>query len=157
MLKKRLLIIGSLLALSIIGQVVLRPCLGEDKALSSACPAEPNSTTPAQSEWNLMKDSGPRSFAPSDGFVGKFITMIAVVAVIGLAGWVCVKKMNAPWTAGKNRHLTLIETMSLGPRRAVYLIQADGKKLLIGGGPEGLRLISDLGQSAAATMPEGNQ
>jgi hypothetical protein len=47
--------------------------------------------------------------------------------------------------------------MSLGPRRAVYLIQADGKKLLIGGGPEGLRLISDLGQSAAATMPEGNQ
>lgn len=150
MLKKRLFLIGLLLALSIIGQVVLRPCLGRDKELAATCPAAQPADSNAAGDWNLMPDTANKGLAPETGFAGKFMMMLAIVAVIGLAGWFWVKKMNAPWVAGKNRHLSLIETMSLGPRRSIYLVQADGKRLLIGGGPEGLRLISNLDESVNA-------
>jgi flagellar biosynthetic protein FliO len=149
MVKKRLFIVGSLLLLSIIGQVVLRPCLGEDKAMDSA-----GTTTPEQkndgdtiSNWNLSPDTAPKGIEFDKGFVGKFVSMLALVAVIGLAGWFFVKKMNGTWIAGKGRYLSILETMPLGPRRSVYLIQAGKKQLLIGSSPEGLRLLSDMGES----------
>lgn len=148
MIKKRLLLIGLLLALSIIGQVVLRPCLGGDKALAPDQTADSNLV----SNWNMMQDTAPKGLAPETGFAGKFVMMLAIIAIIGLAGWFWVKKMNVPWVAGRNRHLALIESMPLGPRRAVYLIRAGSKRLLVGGGPEGLRLISEVGE---LIMPEG--
>ncbi len=146
MAKKRLFIVGSLLILSVIGQVILRPCLGESKALDTA-PAADQNIGPVPDAWNLRQQTAPQGLSPNNGFIGKFISMLALVAVIGIAGWFFVKKMNVPWVANKSRHLSILETMSLGPRRSVYLIQAGKKQLLIASSPEGLRLLSDLSDS----------
>jgi flagellar biogenesis protein FliO len=152
MVKKRLFIIGSLLLLSIIGQVVLRPCLGESKALDPNCTTleQKNGDNGTAADWNFKQQAAPDGFGFNKGFLGKFISMLAVVAAIGITGWFFVKKMNNPWIGGKGRHLSILETLSLGPRRTVYLIQAGKKQFLIGGSPEGLRLLSDLGESAIA-------
>lgn len=147
MVKKRLFIVGSLLLLSIIGQLILRPCLGESKALDTS-PAADQNIGVVPDAWNLRQQTAPQGLSPNNGFIGKFTMMLSVVAVIGIAGWFFVKKMNVPWVAGKGRHLSILETMSLGPRRSVYLIRAGKKQLLIGSSPEGLRLLSDLGDSA---------
>ncbi len=81
MAKKRLICLGLLLVLSIVGQVVLRPALGEAKALPQEA-AEQN----VVDQWNLKDDTAGSGFGGGK-LMGQFIIMLLFVALIGVAAW----------------------------------------------------------------------
>jgi flagellar biosynthetic protein FliO len=70
--------------------------------------------------------------------------MLGFIAAAGVAVWWLLKKMNTPWLGSKNGQLELIETMHLGSRKAVHVIRAGKKQLLVGSSNEGVRLLCDL-------------
>lgn len=59
-------------------------------------------------------------------------------------GWAWLKRNNK-FTATKQ--LRVAETVSLGDKRFVSLIQVDGQKFLIGGGSQGVTLLTQLNAS----------
>ncbi|MEN6309148.1 MAG: flagellar biosynthetic protein FliO [Anaerohalosphaeraceae bacterium] len=150
MAKKRLICLGLLLVLSIVGQVVLRPALGEAKALP-----ENTAQQSVVDQWNLKDDTTGSGFGGGK-LMGQFLVMLLFVALIGIAAWFLLKKMNNPWLRGKGGHLSVIETLPLGARRSIHLIQAGNKQLLISNSPEGVRLLTDM-TGAIASLPQEDQ
>ncbi|MCP4673946.1 MAG: flagellar biosynthetic protein FliO [Deltaproteobacteria bacterium] len=72
-------------------------------------------------------------------------TLVALAA-IALAAWGAVRIARARMgSRGETGRLRIIERLPLEPRRAVYLIEADGRTMLIGSSEGSLRLIEDLG------------
>lgn len=61
----------------------------------------------------------------------------------------------------KNRRLRVSETVTLGDKRFVSLIEVDGHSFLIGGGAQGVSLLTTLPAVAAeaspATSPQGEE
>jgi len=137
MLKKRLVFLGLLLAASIVGQILLRPCLGESNAATN-----PSPKTDAVGSWNVQTGKSIDSLGGK--LAGRFFLMIGFVAAAGVAVWWSLKKMNAPWLNSKGGQLELIEMVHLGPRKAIHLIRAGKKYLLVGSSNEGIRFLSDL-------------
>jgi flagellar biogenesis protein FliO len=137
MLKKRLVLLGLLLAVSIVGQILLRPCLGE-----SSTAVRPDSSTQPSGSWN------PQSDKPVDSLQNKLTSrlflMLGFIAVAGVGVWYFVKKMNTSWAGAKDGQLQIVETMHLGPRKTIHIIRAGKKRLLIGNSNEGIRLLADL-------------
>lgn len=150
MAKKRLICLGLLLVLSIVGQVILRPALGEAKAL----PSEDSQQTVVD-QWHLKDDSVGGGYS-SGILMVQFFLMLLFVALIGAGAWFLLKKMNNPWLRGKGGHLAVIETLPLGARRSIHLIQAGNKQLLISNSPEGIRLLTDM-TGAVASLPHEDQ
>jgi len=62
-------------------------------------------------------------------------------------GWAWLKRNNK-FTAAKQ--LRVAETVSLGEKRFVSLIQVDGQKFLIGGGSQGVTLLTQLNAAETA-------
>jgi flagellar biogenesis protein FliO len=137
MLKKRLILLGILLAASIAGQILLRPCLGESKAAVTPAPA----TDPLK-PWTSNADKSVDSLGGK--LTTRFFLMLGFIAAAGFAAWWFLKKMNTPWLGSKNGQLELLETIHLGPRKAVHIIRAGKKQVLLGSGNEGIRFLCDL-------------
>jgi flagellar biogenesis protein FliO len=138
MLKKRLILLGLLLAASIAGQILLRPCLGESNTVANPAPT----TTDAPKTWNSNTSKPVDSLGGK--LTGRFIVMLGFVTVAGIGVWWFLKKMNTPWLKSKNGRLELIETMHLGPRKAVHILRAGKKQLLVASSSEGIQLLCDL-------------
>lgn len=47
-------------------------------------------------------------------------------------------------TCAPQRQLRVLETVTLGDKRMVAMIQADGRRFLVGGGPSGVSLLTPL-------------
>ncbi|MDI3262761.1 flagellar biosynthetic protein FliO [Aerosticca soli] len=65
--------------------------------------------------------------------------LAAIVALILLAGWLS-RRLQARAAPG-GRRLRCVESMALGARERVLLLDADGKRLLIGVGAGGVRTL----------------
>jgi hypothetical protein len=55
------------------------------------------------------------------------------------------------------RRLRVIETVSLGEKRFISIVEVDGERLLIGGGGEGVRLLKSLGQEGEMLTVNGGR
>lgn len=140
MLKKRLILLGILLTASIAGQLLLRPCLGESKTTVSPAP-----TTDTLKTWTPNTDRSVDSLGGK--LTTRFLLMLSFIAIAGFAVWWLLKKMNNPWLASKNGQLELIETMHLGPRKAVHIVRAGKKQVLLASGNDGIRFLCDLAET----------
>lgn len=67
------------------------------------------------------------------------LSLVAVVALIFAAGWLS-RRMQARSRPG-GRRIRCIEAMAVGARDRVLLIEADGKRLLVGVGQGGMRTL----------------
>ena len=65
------------------------------------------------------------------------LSLAAVVALIFVAGWLSRRMQVRSRPAG--RRIRCVEAMAVGARDRVLLLDADGKRLLVGVGPGGLR------------------
>jgi flagellar biogenesis protein FliO len=137
MLKKRLILLGILLAASIAGQILLRPCLGESNTTQG-----PAATTDTLKTWTPNTDKSVDNLGGK--LTTRFILMLGFIAAAGFAVWWFLKKMNNPWLGSKHGQLELLETIHLGPRKAVHVIRAGKKQVLLGSGNEGVRFLCDL-------------
>ncbi len=67
------------------------------------------------------------------------LSLAGIVALIFAAGWLS-RRLQARATPG-GRRMRCVETMAVGARDRLMLIDADGKRLLIGVGQGGLRTL----------------
>ena len=67
------------------------------------------------------------------------LSLAAVIALIFVAGWMS-RRLQARSMPG-GRRIRCVESMAVGARERVLLIDADGKRLLVGVGQGGLRTL----------------
>lgn len=144
MLKKRILLLGLLLVLSIAGQVLLRPCLGSSSApaVASAPEAVPSSTllsTPPE----FSKDTPELQ----SELLRQFFYMIGFVGLIGAGAWYVCRKLSCGVGGAGGHTIQIGETTRLGPRKAIHLIHVGKKSFLIGSTSDRLCLLADVSET----------
>ncbi|GGA27503.1 flagellar biosynthetic protein FliO [Dyella nitratireducens] len=85
----------------------------------------------------------PVASVPDINVTGELIRVMlslgAIVALIFAAGWLTRRLQSRQ--IGGGRRLRCIETMPISTRERVMLIEADGKRLLVGVGAGGIRTL----------------
>jgi hypothetical protein len=98
-------------------------------------PAKENETK-VEEPAEPVKEAEPKS-APPQPLANGLLTR----------GWAWLKKNNK---FAVTKQLRVAETVSLGDKRFVSVIQVDGQKFLIGGGSSGITLLTQLGAAETA-------
>jgi flagellar protein FliO/FliZ len=92
---------------------------------------------------NRLRALAPVVAAPQVNVGGELLRVLlslaAVIALIFVAGWMS-RRLQARTLPG-GRRIRCVETCSVGARERVLLIDADGKRLLIGVGQGGMRTL----------------
>lgn len=85
----------------------------------------------------------PVAAAPEINVGGELVRVVlslaAIIALIFVAGWFS-RRLQARTTPG-GRRMRCVETMAVGARDRLMLVEADGKRLLIGMGQGGMRTL----------------
>ncbi|MGH8157235.1 MAG: FliO/MopB family protein [Rhodanobacter sp.] len=67
------------------------------------------------------------------------LSLLGIIALILVAGWLSRRLQHRTGMAG--RRIRCVETFAVGARERLLLLDADGKRLLIGMGPGGMRTL----------------
>ena len=90
-----------------------------------------------------MLARAPAASVPDINVTGELIRVVlslgAIVALIFAAGWLTRRLQSRQFVGG--RRLRCVESMSISARERVLLIEADGKRLLVGVGTGGVRAL----------------
>ncbi|GAB2563796.1 flagellar biosynthetic protein FliO [Dyella jejuensis] len=85
----------------------------------------------------------PAASMPDVNVTGELIRVVlslgAIVALIFVAGWLTRRLQSRQFAGG--RRLRCVESMQVSARERVLLIEADGKRLLVGVGAGGVRAL----------------
>lgn len=76
-----------------------------------------------------------------------------LLAVAGLGAMAALARRR-PRTRERTPRLAVLERATLGRDGGVALLEADGRRMLVGFGPEGARLLADLGASPTPRAAE---
>ena len=82
------------------------------------------------------------------------VSLLGIVALIFAAGWMS-RRLQARTSPG-GRRLRCVESMAVGARDRLLIIEADGKRLLVGVGQGGMRTLhvyDDAGATSDASGP----
>jgi flagellar biosynthetic protein FliO len=141
---------GSGTTLAQTGQIASGPLPATPQAGATPSTATVNSTPPVAAEAPLA--------APSSGLKEMALPMIKTVGGIGLVislvlvGYMMFRRF-APQYMGKNakeRVLKLIETLPMGDKRSIMLVQAGGRRLLLASTPGQITLLTAIADTAGA-------
>ena len=91
-----------------------------------------------RSELKDLLDGEPK------GLVLQMLAYVLVILVVGGIAIIVVKKWAPKLHAGKGRNISMIETLYLGPRKTVHLIEASGRRFLIGAGNDNISMLTEL-------------
>jgi flagellar protein FliO/FliZ len=85
----------------------------------------------------------PTASVPDIDVTGELIRVVlslgGIIALIFAAGWLTRRLQSRQFMGG--RRLRCVESMSISARERVLLIEADGKRLLVGVGAGGVRAL----------------
>ena len=83
------------------------------------------------------------------------LSLLGIIALILVAGWLSRRLQRG--SGGAGRRIRCVETFALGTRERLLLLDADGKRLLIGVGAGGMRTLHVYGdvptEAVAAAEP----
>ena len=124
--------------------------------------AEPNTDEKAKS---LFDNSGysygnkPESGNEFDAgeALFKMILMILLVVVLGIAVIYVSKKLLPKFTNLPGKKIRIIETVHLGPRKTVHLLEIGNQQLLIGSTNENISRLADITDAFSEMDLPGNQ
>jgi flagellar biogenesis protein FliO len=143
-MKNKILLLSGLLALCVVGQVMLRPCLGSAGTYAQAL--EEEKTADLLNTKDLQsKDASEFKTDPLHGkLLQQFAMMLLFVAMIGVGAWFLLKKMPGRLGTCRSKHITVTETAGLGPRKQLHIVQVGSKQFLIASTVENIRLLCDV-------------
>lgn len=75
--------------------------------------------------------------------MGAFATMSFAILVIAIIFFV-LKKYSSKFNLAKDNNLRVVGKSSLSPKNHLYIIEVEGKKLLVGATDSNINLISEL-------------
>jgi len=82
--------------------------------------------------------AGPQEAARADGPAGWWLGTAGVAAALALCGWASVAaRRYRPAGAAGSTALRVVGRTSLSPKHAVYLLDVNGRVLVVGTGPQG--------------------
>ena len=81
----------------------------------------------------------PPEFNAGAELLRVILSLVGIIALIVVAGWLTRRMQRRPGTGG--RRIRCVETFAVGTRERLLLLDADGKRLLIGMGPGGMRTL----------------
>jgi flagellar protein FliO/FliZ len=97
----------------------------------------------------------PIAAAPEISVGGELVrvllSLVGIIALIFAAAWLS-RRLQARTLPG-GRRLRCVETMAVGPRDRLLLIDADGKRLLVGVGQGGMRTLHIYEGAAPSSEP----
>lgn len=68
------------------------------------------------------------------------LSLVGIIAMILVAGWM-TRRMQRRGPGGGSRRIRCVESFAVGTRERLLLLDADGKRMLIGMGPGGMRTL----------------
>ena len=87
------------------------------------------------------------------GYLANFMVYtLAMIGVIAIA-LIVFKNANSFGGAGKSKHLKVIDTLSIAPRKTLYVVSTGREKFLIAGDVGNTTLISKLETAAKEIEP----
>lgn len=90
-----------------------------------------------------LLENAPAMSVPQIGVGGELLRVLlslgGIVALIFAAGWAMRRLQSRQFIGG--RRLRCLETLPVGARERVLLLEADGKRLLVGVGAGGVRTL----------------
>lgn len=149
-MKKRIALLTGLLILSIVGQLLLRPCLADEaKDEEQIVSPDQAKTLELMDTKDLLQeeDEDIKSGNLQGSLYKQLMMMVAFVAVIGAGVWFFCKKMPGRWNLAKGKNIVVTETVNLGPRKLLHIVQLGTKQYLIGSTAENIRLLADVTDS----------
>ena len=151
MLKKRLLLIGVLAVVCIAAQAFLRPALGSaEQAASAAEEPHQKALTPQAPPENFGSGAGQLQ----SSLFGRLVWTMLVTGLMVVAVWWICKRMSCRWNISGGKFIRRLETLSLGPRNSVHLVQVGNKKFLLAAGADQVRMLADVSEAVIDQNPE---
>jgi len=123
-------------ALEAASQPASQPAVATRPAASPLLP--PSGQQPALPELPSI-DNGDYA-----GAMWQLLSAVVVVAVLGAAALLLTKKLLPRIGRATGRRIAVLETVYLGPRKAVHLIQVGSRKLLVASSSEGVARLDDV-------------
>lgn len=108
------------------------------------------------SEWQAVMRSGGITIRRRASVQPPRITGDALLQAMGnhvRAAWRWLERRRSAHFAARRLHVT--ETLSLGEKRFVSIIEVDGTQYLIGGSAENVQLLTRLEAQEAMGLPHG--
>jgi len=141
--------IGAVGAAVILGIAVLVVCTFQSAAV------EPKKALFNNSDSVFAKDANS-SIMPTEEpstmeLFYKMMFSVLLVVVLGAAAIYISKKYGARITNLPGKKVRIIETVHLGPRRAIHLLKAGNKQLLISSTTESITRLADVTDALAET------
>ncbi|TAL89653.1 MAG: flagellar biosynthesis protein FliO [Rhodanobacter sp.] len=78
-------------------------------------------------------------FNAAGELVRVILSLAGIIAMILVVGWLTRRMQRRP--GGGGRRIRCVESFAVGTRDRLLLLDADGKRLLIGMGPAGMRTL----------------
>jgi flagellar biogenesis protein FliO len=93
---------------------------------------------------------------------GKSFSILAVLVGLACAGLFVLRRyfpqlpmgLKMPLKAGAPRKLTLVESMRLGPKASLYLVQLEGRTLLLGQSGDSITVVANGGADDGSNARE---
>jgi len=123
---------------------------GQDSQDDRKEPKKISATTKPQLPGYLADsaESTPDMQAPEDNLMTKFMLAVFLVIVLGAIAYFCLKKMSGRLSVTAGKNISVIETLNLGPQKALHVIQVTGgTKLLIGTTNSNINMLADISDS----------
>ncbi|MHC4525235.1 MAG: flagellar biosynthetic protein FliO [Planctomycetota bacterium] len=149
-MKKRIALLTGLLAVSIVGQLLLRPCLGNETKNDELVISPDQAKTPELMNTSDLLQEEQEDLKSEDlqgQLYKQLMMMIAFVGVIGAGVWFFCKKMPGRWNSAKGKNIVVTETVNLGPRKLLHIVQLGTKQYLLSSTTENIRLLADVTES----------
>jgi flagellar biosynthetic protein FliO len=128
------------------------------------CSSQSRTAEPAREDLMLKAGSpfsnDPNPFTKSTGNLGtgemffKMTISVLLVIALGAAAIYISKKFLPRITNVPGKKIRVIETVHLGPRKAIHLIETGGQQLLIGSTNESITMLANV--TGAANQHEGH-
>jgi flagellar biogenesis protein FliO len=87
----------------------------------------------------------------------RMILAILLVVVLGVAAIYVSKRLLPKITTLAGKEIRIVETVHLGQRRAIHLIEAGGRRILIGSTSESITRLAEVGSGAPASSQRSSE
>lgn len=136
---KNYLFLACLLVFSIVGPILLRPCLAGNQA-------EGESTQKSDTKLECLSIPYEKDHL-SRQLWRQFLVLLVVVAAMSAAGWYLSRRLMATSTLSKSRCLRIIDTIRLSPRKSIHIVSVGKRAFLVGAGQDQIQLLADISDS----------
>jgi len=91
----------------------------------------------------------------SGGFIWRVLASVLVIIALGAAAFVVLRKLSPRIGIRRGRELALVETIYVGPKRAVHLLQVGNRRFLLGSQREGVSMLAEVTEPFTAEPVPG--